>query len=156
MTDEQPTPVPEVPVSGESAGDAWRDVVAQLDEFGAALGRWMKAAVNDPDNKARAAEVKSKMESIASSLGEAADKAVDSEVGQSFKDAAEKTGDAFKKAGEKISEEVGPSLAGAFRSAADKFREAAAKMEEKTAGGTPDGDAPGTGAAPEDGVPRAE
>lgn len=156
MTDEQPTPASETPAAGESASDAWRDVVAQLDAFGAALGRWMKAAVNDPDNKTRAAEVKAQMENIASSLGEAVDKASDSEVGQSFKEAAEKTGDAFKKAGEKISEEVGPSLAGAFRSAAEKFREAAAKMEEKTTGDAPAGPDPDTSAAPDEGVPRAE
>lgn len=152
MTDEQNDQVqtgePEVGV-----GEAWRDVLSQLDEFGAAVGRWMKAAVNDPDNRAHAAEIKAKMESIASSLGDAVDKAADSEVGQSFKEAAEKTGEAFKKAGEKISEEVGPSLAGAFRSAAEKFREAAAKMEEKTAG-APEAGAPDT--SPDEGGQQAE
>lgn len=155
MSDEQTTPTPDV-APQQTAGDAWHDVIAQLDEFGAAVGRWVKAAMNDPDNKAHAAEIKAKMEGIAASLGDAVDKAADSEVGQSFKDAAEKTGEAFKKAGEKISEEVGPSLAGAFRSAADKFRDAAAKMEEKTAGTAPEGSGPDTSAAPEEGDSRAE
>ncbi|MGB4592979.1 MAG: hypothetical protein WBI63_04285 [Coriobacteriia bacterium] len=155
MSDEQTIPTPDA-APQQTAGDAWRDVIAQLDEFGAAVGRWVKAAMNDPDNKAHAAEIKAKMESISSSLGDAVDKAADSEVGQSFKEAAEKTGDAFKKAGGKISEEVGPSLAGAFRSAADKFREAAAKMEEKTTGTAPEGSGPDTSATPDEGESRAE
>ncbi len=79
----------ETPENG--AGDAWRDVVAQLEAFTEAVGRWAKAAVNDPDNKRRMEELKVGMDKIASSIGEAAGNAADTEVGQSFKEAAEKT-----------------------------------------------------------------
>lgn len=141
MSDEQntgQTPVePEVTTGGgtdaQGAGDAWRDVVAELDALGEALGRWMKAAVNDPDNKRRLDELSSRLEGLVSDIGDSAKGAVDSEVGQSFKEAADKTGDAFKVAGEKLSSEVGPRLAGAFKSVGDKLRGAADRIEERQA-----------------------
>jgi hypothetical protein len=134
MSDEQNVPPKAEQTSGAESGtgDAWRDVVAQLEAFTEAVGRWAKAAVQDPDNKRRVEELKAGMDKIASSIGEAADKAADSEVGQSFKEAAGKTGDAFKVAGQKIGSEVGPHLAGAFKTASDKLREAADKIEQKT------------------------
>jgi len=110
----RPTPMPRHLPPEVSASDAWRDVLTQLDALGSAVGRWIKAAVNDPDNRAHAEQIKTKMQEITSSVSDVVDKASESEVGQSFKEAAEKTGEALKKAGEKISEEVGPSLAGAF------------------------------------------
>ncbi len=131
----------ETPENG--AGDAWRDVVAQLEAFTEAVGRWAKAAVNDPDNKRRMEELKVGMDKIASSIGEAAGNAADTEVGQSFKEAAEKTGEAFKVAGQKFGSEVGPHLAGAFKTASEKLREAAGKMEQKT-------DTPAEGTVPEE------
>lgn len=130
MSDDQEVPQPTEQTPG--AGEAWRDVMTQLEVFTEAVGRWAKAAVNDPDNKRRIEELKVGMDKVASSIGDAADKATDSEVGQSFKEAAEKTGEAFKVAGHKIGSEVGPHLAGAFKSASEKLREAAGKMEQKT------------------------
>lgn len=133
MSDEQDAPKAneQAPGTETGAGDAWRDVVAQLEAFTEAVGRWAKAAVKDPDNKRRVEELKAGMDKIASSIGEAADKATDSEVGQSFKEAAEKTGEAFKVAGQKFGSEVGPHLAGAFKTASEKLHEAAGKMEQK-------------------------
>jgi len=141
MSDEQN--VPQTPGVAPDAGDAWSDVMAQLEALGAAVGRWAKAAVNDPDNKRRVDELKVGMEKVAASIGDAADKAADTEVGQSFKEAAEKTGEAFKVAGQKFGSEVGPHLAGAFKSASEKLREAAGKIEQKT-------DSPGEDVPPMD------
>lgn len=146
MTDEQSTeqvPVepetaadtgPEAAEAASGAGDAWREVVAELDALGDALGRWLKAAVNDPENKRRLDELSSRLDGFASDVGSTVKGATDTEVGQSFKEAADKTGDAFKVAGEKFSEEVGPKLAGAFKVMGDKLRGAADKIEERQAG----------------------
>lgn len=133
------------------ASAAWKAVVAELDALGDALGKWLKAAANDPDNKRRLDELSTRLEGLVDGVGGAVKGAADSEVGQSFKEAADKTGEAFKTAGEKIGEEVGPKLAGAFRTLGDKLRGAAEKMEEKRgeqeeppAG--PDAGGPSTGA----------
>ena len=145
MSDEQDVPMTDeqVPGAAPEAGDAWSDVMAQFEALGAAVGRWAKAAVNDPDNKRRVDELKVGLENVASSIGDAADKAADTEVGQSFKEAAGKTGEAFKVAGHKFGTDVAPHIAGAFKTASEKLREAAGRMEQKT-------DAPEQGAAPED------
>ncbi|MCE5191554.1 MAG: hypothetical protein LLG08_07335 [Actinomycetia bacterium] len=150
MSDEQDVPHTSeqvAPGTGGSVRDAWSDVVAQLGALGDAVARWARVAVNDPDNKRHAEELKQGIEKMLSSVGDATDKATGSEVGQSFKDAAEKTGDAFKVAGQKFNSEVGPHLAGAFRSASERLREAAGKMEQKA-------DAPQADPQPEDRLPE--
>lgn len=127
-----------------TAGDAWRDVLAQLDELGRAVADWAKAAVDDPDNRRRAAELKERLDGVGRELGEAADRAVGSDVGQSFKEAADKTGEAFKAAGERFSEEVAPKLADALKRAADSIGDAADRVRDRAAGA----ETPGTPAAP--------
>ena len=128
MSDEEATR--ETPVEPE-AGDAWSDVVAEVDALGEALGRWLKAAASDAENKRRLEELSDRLEGLVSDIGESAKGAVDSEVGQSFKEAADKTGDAFKLAGEKLTGEVGPRLADVFKAVGDKLRDAADKIEER-------------------------
>ena len=117
--------------SASDPGQAWHDVVSELDALGDALGRWLKAAVNDPDNQRRLDELSNRLEGLVSNVGSTVKGAAGPEVGQSFKEAAEATGEAFKTAGEKVSAEVGPRLAGAFKTVGDKLREAADKIEER-------------------------
>lgn len=164
MSDEQNAgyaPVDPEPVAGTEAGpaegapgagDAWRDVVAELDALGDALGRWLRAAVNDPENKRRLDEVSSRLDGFVNDVGTSVKGAADSEVGQSFKEAADKTGEAFKVAGEKFSEEVGPKLAGAFKVMGEKLRGAADKIEERQAG-APEAAAPPSPEPPAPTVP---
>lgn len=147
------------PADTSAASAAWSDVVAELDALGDAIGRWVKAAVSDEENKRRASELKTAFEKLAGDVSDTVKDAADSEVGQSFKEAADKTGDAFKKAGEKISEEAGPKIAGAFRSLSDKLKESAQKMEARTEGTPEAGEGPAesatTAPAPDDGGPSA-
>jgi DNA anti-recombination protein RmuC len=132
------------------ASAAWRDVVAELDALGEAVGRWVKAAVSDEENKRRAAELTAAFERLAAQVGETVRSAADSEVGQSFKEAADKTGEAFKKAGEKLSEEAGPKLASAFRTLSEKLRSSAERIEERVQGEPgQEGASAESGAAPE-------
>lgn len=114
------------------AASAWREVVEGLDALGEAIGRWAKAAVNDTENKRRADELSAKLEGFVSEVGDTIKGAGESEVGQSFREAAGKTGDAFRQAGEKLSDEIGPKLSGAFKSAAERLGQAAQKMEERS------------------------
>lgn len=135
MSDEMnatPQPGPEAAGSSEAAA-AWSDVVAELDALGAAIGRWVTAAVNDPENKRRLDELSTRLDGIVDSVSTSVKGAAEGDVGQSFKEAADKTGEAFKAAGAKVSEEVGPKLAGAFKSMSEKLRGAAEKMEERAA-----------------------
>jgi len=137
-TDQPAPPASEqaVPVGGpadEHATAAWHDVIEQLDSLGEAIGRWTRAAVNDPDNRQRAEELKEHVETMAhnvsTAVDEASSSAAKSDVGQAFKEAAEKTGDALKVAGERFTEEVAPRMASAFRGAAEKLHQAAERME---------------------------
>lgn len=131
------------PEQKSAASAAWGEVVSELDALGAAIGRWVSAATSDEENKRRAAELKAAFEKLAGDVSGTVKDAADSEVGQSFKEAADKTGEAFKKAGEKISEEAGPKIASAFRSLSEKFKESAQKLEERAEGGAAEGaDAP--------------
>lgn len=146
MSDENPnvnTESPtESPADGTSApgtetpsesSEAWRSVVAGLDALGEAIARWAKAAVNDPDNKRRVDEFSARLDGLVSDVSSTVRGAADSEIGAAFKHAGEATGDAFRQAGEKVSEEVGPRLASAFKSMGDKLRNAAERIEEKGA-----------------------
>jgi hypothetical protein len=139
VTDEQAGDTGEV-VQTESGTDeesrgearaAWQDVISQLDELGEAMGRWARAAVNDPDAKRHAEQFSEQMEIVADKVSTAVDDASKSDVGQQFKDAAAKTGEAFRKAGETVSAEVAPRMASAFRSAAEGLHQAAQRMETK-------------------------
>jgi hypothetical protein len=129
------------------AATAWREVVSELDALGDAVGRWARAAVGDPENRRRLDELSTRLEGLVSDVGTTVKGAADSEVGQSFREAAGKTGEAFRQAGEKLSEELGPRLSGAFRAASEHLSGAASRMEERTAGtqaSSPDA-APGEG-----------
>jgi predicted transcriptional regulator len=139
--------------TASEAAAAWRAVVAELDQLGDALGRWVKAATSDPENKRRLDELSARLEGFVSDVGATVKGATEGEVGQQFKEAAVQTGEAFKSAGEKVAEEVGPRLAGAFKTMGDKLRGAAEKMEERQSGAaSPDADAspdaPDTSAGP--------
>jgi hypothetical protein len=132
------------PEEKSAASAAWSEVVSELDALGAAVGRWISAATSDEEKSRRAAELKVAFEKLAGDVSGTVKDVADSEVGQSFKEAADKTGEAFKKAGEKISEEAGPKIASAFRSLSDKLKESAQKLEERA-----EGEAPESGTASE-------
>jgi hypothetical protein len=148
----EPVPTPE---EKSAASAAWSEVVTELDALGAAIGRWVKASVSDEENKRRAAELKAAFEKLAGDVSETVKDAADSEVGQSFKEAADKTGEAFKKAGEKISEEAGPKIASAFRTLSEKLGASAQKMEERAEGKAEGGAGGGTEAPAETGAGAA-
>lgn len=127
---EEPSAEPEAQAA--EAGSAWRDVVSEFDALGEAIARWAKSAVNDPENKRRLDELGDRLENLIDDVGASIKGAAESDVGQSFREAADKTGDAFKLAGQRFSDEVGPRLAGAFRTVGEKLRGAADRMEERT------------------------
>lgn len=112
---------------------AWKDVLAQLDGLAEAAGRWTRAAVDDPENRERARELRDHIEQMANNVGDTIDGAVSdakaTDVGDAFKDAAVKTGDAFKTVGAAFTNEVAPKMATAFRSAAEGMNRAAERME---------------------------
>jgi hypothetical protein len=130
----EPQPGAETPPSDAAPSDAaaaWRAVVAELDTLGDAIGRWLKAAAGDPENKRRVDELGSRLEGFADQVGSTLKDAAETEIGRSFKEAADKTGEALKQAGEKLSDEVGPKLAGAFRSIGEHLRTAAERIEDR-------------------------
>lgn len=125
-------PPPEPGASAADATSAWRDVMSEFDALGEAIARWAKAAVNDPENQRRLSELGDRLENLVDDVGASIKGAAESDVGQSFREAADKTGDAFKVAGQRFGEEVGPRLASAFRTVGEKLRGAADRMEERS------------------------
>ncbi|PKQ29512.1 MAG: hypothetical protein CVT60_05010 [Actinobacteria bacterium HGW-Actinobacteria-10] len=136
----QPTTEPAaepVPEQVAASDEAWRDVVEQLNGLGEAIGRWATAAASDPAYREHAAEFKAGVEKITSSIGDAFDDASKSDVGQQFAQAATKTGEAFKTAGERVSQEAAPRIASAFGKAAATLQRAAERMERADETGSP-------------------
>ncbi|MHB9003497.1 MAG: hypothetical protein ACYC6C_05475 [Coriobacteriia bacterium] len=124
------------------SSEAWRDVVEQLNGLGEAIGRWASAAASDPSYREHAAEFKAGVEKIASSIGDAFDDATRSDVGQQLADAATRTGEAFKTAGERVSQEAAPRIASVFGKAAAGLQRAAERMERPSAAGEPPAESP--------------
>lgn len=113
----------------QDASEAWRDIVSQVEALGDAMGRWARAAADDPVNRARAAELKEHMRAMADSIGHAVDDAASTDFGRSLKEAAVQAGESLKTAGERISEEMTPRISSALRGAAEKMHRAAERME---------------------------
>lgn len=126
--------------TAQDHGEAWGDVLSQIDALGEAISRWTRAAVNDPENRARAHEVKDHVEQMANSVSDAVGDAAETDIGQQIKDAATKTGEAIKAAGTRVGDEVAPRMASAFRVAAEKLHMAAEHMEKPAAGESDDQD----------------
>ena len=114
----------------EAAGvkDAWRDVLAQLDTLGDSMSRWAKAAVNDPENRRHAAEIRSKIDAMSAKVTSTVDEATHTEVGRSVAEAADKTGKAIADAGGKVAQETAPAVASALTSLADFLGKAAERV----------------------------
>lgn len=128
----------------EASAEAWQRVLDRFDELGEALGRWASAAVDDPENRERAEELKTRVEGVADRIGDAMDEATRTDVGHGVKDAATKAGDALKDFGGRFTGEVAPRMADAFEFAAERLRDAAEQMERSGAAGgdTSQDDAP--------------
>lgn len=144
MSDEMNNPIPptEPEPAPAEASSAWHDVLAEFDALGEAIARWAKSAVSDPENQRRLSELSDRLENLVDDVGASIKGAAESDVGQSFREAADKTGEAFKLAGQRFGEEVAPRLASTFRTVGEKLRGAAERMDERAtaekAGAAPD------------------
>ncbi len=116
--------------AGPSASDAWKDVVARMAEFGAAISRWAKSAADDPENRARLEQLKSGMNDIARKTDAAFSSAMDSDFGRQVQQGAEQAGKAIGDAAQEISQAAAPHVATAFAGLAEMFGKAAAKIDE--------------------------
>lgn len=111
-----------------STGEAWREVMVQIDALGDAVSAWAHKAVNDPENRRHAAEIRSKLDSVASRVAETVDRATKTEVGSTVAESAEKTGQAFVDAGEKVAEAAAPHVATALTGLAGMLGKAAERV----------------------------
>lgn len=134
------------PTGGQPSGDTWDDLGRQLRELGTAISRAVQAAVDDPENKRRAAELRDDVESMARTVAAAFDEATDSPQGQRMKEEVGKAADNVAAAGRKVADDVRPHLIDAARMASEKLKEAAANMERRAnAGSKSEGDAESAG-----------
>lgn len=128
---------PDAAAGQPTPGDAWREVMTQIDALGDSMSRWMKAAATDPENRRHAAEIKAKLEAVGEKIGEAMDDASRSDIGRSVQEAADKTGRAVVDVSGKVAAEAGPAvssaltgLAGLLGKAADRVGKAADRPPE--------------------------
>jgi hypothetical protein len=112
-------------------GDTWDELGRQLSELGSAIGRAVQAAVDDPDNRKRAGELRDGLLSLADAVGTALDDAGESPQGQRVKEELSRVANTVAEAGRKAADDVRPHLIGAARTASDKLKEAAAGLERR-------------------------
>ena len=125
---------PQVAADGPSAGagDAWHEVVVQIDALGSAVSAWTRSAIDDPENRRHAAEIRSRLESMTHRVATTIDEASKSEVGSAVVDGAEKTGQAVVEAGGKVAEAAAPHVASALTGLAGFLGSAAERVGRAT------------------------
>lgn len=130
---QEPKAVADEP-SSPGAGEAWREVIVQLDVLADSMGRWAKAAVNDPENRRHAEEIRAKLDSVGDRIAATVDDATKTDIGRTVQHAAEQTGRAVVEAGGKVAAEAAPvvasvlgGVAGFLGKAADRVSQAAEK-----------------------------
>lgn len=128
---EEPQVTAESPSAG--AGDAWHEVVVQIDALGSAVSAWTRSAIEDPENRRHAAEIRAKLESITHRVASTIDEASKTEVGSAVVDGAEKTGQAVVDAGGKVVEAAAPHVASALTGLAGILGSAAERVGKATA-----------------------
>ena len=134
-TDDASEGAPDEAARGASGvKDAWRDVLTQLDTLGDSMSRWAKAAVNDPENRRHAAEIRSKIDAMSAKVTATVDEATHTEVGRSVAEAADKTGKAIADAGGKVAQETAPAVASALTALADFLGKAAQQVGQSAEG----------------------
>jgi len=126
------SPEPESQPSGATtspgAGDAWRSVVVQIDALGDAVGAWTRAAIDDPENRRHATEIRAKLESITHRVAATIDEASKTDVGSAVVEGAEKTGQAISDAGGKVADAAAPHVASALTGLAGVLGKAAERV----------------------------
>jgi arylsulfatase A-like enzyme len=92
----------------------------------------VQAAVDDPENRKRAGELRDGLLSLADAVGTALDDAGESPHGQRVKEEFSKVARTVADAGRKAADDVRPHLIGAAKTASEKLREAAAGLERRS------------------------
>jgi hypothetical protein len=116
-----------VPESGSTSspepttGEAWDAVVARMNDLSAAVGRWTRAAANEPDTKDKLDQFRAGIDDIGMKADAALGRAVRSEAGRAIGDAAHAVGDV-----------AAPHVKNLFAELADIFEKAARKVDEAT------------------------
>jgi hypothetical protein len=111
--------------------DTWEELGRQLSELGGAIGRAVQAAVDDPENRKRAGELRDGLLSLADAVGTALDDAGESPQGQRMKEEFSKVARTVADASRKAADDVRPHLIGAAKTASEKLKEAAAGLERR-------------------------
>jgi arylsulfatase A-like enzyme len=91
----------------------------------------VQAAVDDPENRKRAGELRDGLLSLADAVGTALDDAGESPHGQRVKEEFSKVARTVADASRKAADDVRPHLIGAAKSASERLREAAADLERR-------------------------
>ena len=120
---------PTDPASGNGSQE-WQDVLARMSELAEAVGRWAKAATNDPETKQRLAQVRSGIDDLARKADEAMGRVEGTDLGKRVKDGAEQTGQVIGEAAQRVTEVAAPAVKSALAGLSDAFGKAAVKLDE--------------------------
>ena len=132
--EESAAPADASPPTGEPSppaadmGKAWDDVLAGVNQLSDALGKWAKAAADDPENRRRLDQVRAGMDDMSRQAESAFNDISSSEFGAQVRQGAQQVGEAAQRAGEAAAPHVAAvfgGLAEAFGTAADKVGESA-------------------------------
>jgi hypothetical protein len=119
--------------AGQSAGEAWSDVVARLGELGDAISAWAKAAADTPENRKHLDDVRTGLDEVAQRANEAFSNVASGDFGRQVSDSATQMGTAIGSTAQEIGQAAAPAVASAFAGLADAFGRAAEKVGEAAA-----------------------
>ena len=125
--------VGEATPSGQSAGEAWGDVVSRLGELGDAISAWAKAAADTPENRKHLDDVRAGLDDVAQRANEAFSNVASSDFGRQVADGATQVGRDIGSTAQEIGQAAAPAVARAFAGLADAFGRAAEKVGEAAA-----------------------
>jgi hypothetical protein len=118
---------------GQSAGEAWGDVVTRLGDLGDAISAWARAAADTPENRRHLAELRSGVDQVTQRANEAFSSVASGDFGRQVADGATQVGTAIGSTAQEIGQAAAPHVANAFAGLADAFGRAAEKVGEAAA-----------------------
>jgi hypothetical protein len=117
---------------GPTPSEAWNDVVGRLSDLGDAVVRWVKAAADEPDTKAKLDQVRAGIDEIGKRADAALGRAVRSDIGHQVVEGAEQAGQAIRGVAQQVSHAAAPAVRSTLAGLSDAFGKAAAKVDEAT------------------------
>lgn len=131
MSDEE-TRAPEEASEPQDRSDTWDEIENQLVEFGQRMADLVRSAIDDPETRRHAREVKVRLEDMAGRIGDAVDSAVTSADASGVRERAGEAAGVVVSAGKRAAGEAAPHVASALRVANETLQGLVDRLDERS------------------------